>query len=213
MDLFAHKIIPVVIIHDTADAEPLAQALIAGGLPIAEVTFRTAAAAESIEIMSEIDGITVGAGTVLTPEQVEIATEAGAQFFVSPGLRPDVVREAQVSGRPILPGAVTPGEIMQAQSMSIETVKFFPANLYGGAAGIKALAAPFTTMKFVPTGGVSPQNLDEYLSLPYVPAVGGSWMVPATLIDDRRFDEITALCRQAAELAAPYRAADDGDAA
>jgi len=201
MDLFAYRIIPLVVIHDADDAEPLGQALIAGGLPIAEVTFRTDAAAESIAIMSDIEGLTVGAGTVLTPDQVELAVEAGAQFLVSPGLRADIVREAKLAGKPILPGAVTPGEIMAAQALGVETVKFFPSSLYGGPAAIEALAAPFTTMQFVPTGGVNPTNLASYLALDCVPAVGGSWMVPSALLDARDFDAITALCREAVDLA------------
>ncbi|MDR2895583.1 MAG: bifunctional 4-hydroxy-2-oxoglutarate aldolase/2-dehydro-3-deoxy-phosphogluconate aldolase [Propionibacteriaceae bacterium] len=202
MDICQHRLIPVVVISDPNDAEPLGQALIDGGLPIAEVTFRTPAAAEAISIMSEIDGLTVGAGTVVTPNQVELAVEAGAQFLVSPGLRADVVREAIMDGRPIVPGAVTPSEIMQAQSLGIDTVKFFPANLYGGAAAIRVLSGPFTTMKFIPTGGVSSSNLADYLSLPCVPAVGGSWMVPLGLINGRDFAAITTLCRTAVSLVA-----------
>lgn len=202
MELFAHRIIPVVVLHDAAHAQPLGEALIAGGLPIAEVTFRTDAAAECIAIMSEIEGLTVGAGTVVTPAQVELAVEAGAQFLVSPGLRPDIVREAQLVGKPCLPGAVTPTEIMEAQALGLETVKFFPANLYGGAAAIKALAAPFSTMSFVPTGGVSPANLTDYLSLKCVPAVGGSWMVPSDLIAAGDFAAVSALCRTAVDLVA-----------
>ena len=202
MDLFAYRIIPVVVINDAADAQPLGEALIAGGLPMAEITFRTAAAAESIAIMSEIDGLTVGAGTLVTPGQVELAVEAGAKFLVSPGLRADIVREAQLTGRPMLPGAVTPGEIMEAMSLGIETVKFFPAGVYGGASAIKALSSAFTTVQFVPTGGVSQSNLAQYLALPSVPAVGGSWMVPMDLIDAHDFAAISALCHQAVELAA-----------
>jgi len=201
MDLFDYRIIPLVVIQDAEDAEPLGRALIAGGVPIAEVTFRTDAAAESIAIMSDIDGLTVGAGTVLTPDQVELAIEAGAQFIVSPGLRADIVREAKLAGKPILPGAVTPGEIMAAQALGIDTVKFFPASLYGGAAAVKALAAPFTTMKFVPTGGVNASNLADYLALDCVPAVGGSWMIPQKLLEAHDFDAISALCRQALDLA------------
>ncbi|MDR2974938.1 MAG: bifunctional 4-hydroxy-2-oxoglutarate aldolase/2-dehydro-3-deoxy-phosphogluconate aldolase [Propionibacteriaceae bacterium] len=205
MDMYAHRLIPVVVIHDAADAEPLGRALVEGGLPIAEVTFRTDAAAESIAIMSEIDGLTVGAGTVLSPDQVELAVEAGAQFIVSPGLRADVVREAQMDGRQVLPGAVTPGELMAAQAMGIDTVKFFPANLYGGASAIRALSAPFSTMRFVPTGGVSAQNLGDYLALSCVAAVGGSWMVPAGLIQAQDFAAITILCRDAVSLVQSQR--------
>ncbi|MDR0285842.1 MAG: bifunctional 4-hydroxy-2-oxoglutarate aldolase/2-dehydro-3-deoxy-phosphogluconate aldolase [Propionibacteriaceae bacterium] len=201
MDMFAYRIVPVVVIQDAEDAEPLGRALVAGGLPVAEVTFRTDAAAESIAIMSEIEGLRVGAGTVVTPAQVEFAVEAGAEFIVSPGLRSDVVREAQMAGKPVIPGAVTPTEIMNALAMGLETVKFFPANVLGGPSAIKALAAPFTTVRFVPTGGVSPANLKEYLSLKCVPAVGGSWMVPPGLIAARDFTAITALCHEAVELA------------
>ena len=202
MELFEHRIIPVVVLHDAADARPLGEALIAGGLPVAEVTFRTDAAAEAISIMSEIEGLLVGAGTVVTPAQVELAVEANAKFIVSPGLRADVVREAQMAGRPVLPGTVTPSEIMTAQSLGLDTVKFFPAGLYGGPAAIKALAAAFTTTQFVPTGGVTPDNLGQYLALPCIPAVGGSWMVPADLIKAGDFAAITALCRAAVELVA-----------
>jgi len=201
MDLFAYRIIPLVVIQDAEDAEPLGRALIAGGIPMAEVTFRTEAAAESIAIMSDIEGLTVGAGTVVTPDQVELAVEAGAQFLVSPGLRADIVREAKLVGKPILPGTVTPGEIMAAQALGVDTVKFFPASLYGGPAAIKALAAPFVTMKFVPTGGVNASNLADYLALDCVPAVGGSWMIPPKLLEARDFDAISALCREALELA------------
>ncbi|MDR2930315.1 MAG: bifunctional 4-hydroxy-2-oxoglutarate aldolase/2-dehydro-3-deoxy-phosphogluconate aldolase [Propionibacteriaceae bacterium] len=202
MDLFAHRIIPVVVINDADDAEALGLALRDGGLPIAEITFRTEAAAESIAIMSEIEGLTVGAGTVVSPDQVELAAEAGAEFIVSPGLRADVVREARLDGKPILPGAVTPGEIMEAQALGVEAVKFFPANVYGGAAAIRTLSAPFTTMQFVPTGGVSASNMADYLALPCVPAVGGSWMVPTGLIQAKDFAAISTLCRTAVQLVA-----------
>ena len=201
MDLFAYRIIPLIIIHDADDAQPLGEALVAGGLPMAEVTFRTDAAAESIAIMSEIEGLTVGAGTVVTPDQVELAVEAGAQFLVSPGLRADIVREAKLTGKPILSGAVTPGEIMAAQALGVETVNFFPAGLYGGPAAVAALAAPFTTMQFVPTGGVNASNLAGYLALDCVPAVGGSWMVPPDLIRAHDFETISGLCREAIALA------------
>jgi len=201
MDLFAYRIIPVVVVNDAADAQPLGEALMAGGLPLAEVTLRTPAAAEAISILHDIDGMTVGAGTVMTPDQVELAVEAGAQFIVSPGLRADVVQEATLAGRPILTGAVTPTELMAAQTMGIDTVKFFPADAFGGPTAIKSLAAPFPGMKFVPTGGVSPKNLADYLALKAVAAVGGSWMVKSDLINQRAFDKITVLVRQAVELA------------
>lgn len=201
MDIFAYRIIPVVVLDNAADAEPLGEALLAGGLPLAEVTFRTDAAAEAISILSEMEGLTVGAGTVVCPDQVELAIEAGAQFIVSPGLRADVLQEATLAGKPVLPGAVTPTELLTAQTLGIDTVKFFPADAFGGPSAIKALSAPFPGMRFVPTGGVSPKNLADYLAIPAVPAVGGSWMVKSDLIAAQAFDKIAALARQAVELA------------
>jgi 2-dehydro-3-deoxyphosphogluconate aldolase/(4S)-4-hydroxy-2-oxoglutarate aldolase len=200
--MFSVRIVPVVVLNDAKDAEPLGRALMAGGLPVAEVTFRTAAAADSIRAMSAVDGLIVGAGTVLNPGQVAQAVDAGAQFIVSPGLRRDVVLAAQAAGIPVLPGAVTPSEIMAAQELGLDTVKFFPANVYGGAAAIKALSAPFGDMRFVPTGGVSVGNLSDYLSLRCVPAVGGSWMVPVDLISEGAFDRVSELCRDAVAAAA-----------
>jgi len=201
-EMFSARIVPVIVLHDAKDAEPLGRALIAGGLPVAEVTFRTAAAVESIRAMSAIEGLIVGAGTVLTPAQVEQAVEAGASFIVSPGLRRDVVFAAQAAGIPVLPGAVTPSEIMAAQELGLDTVKFFPANVYGGAAAIKALSAPFGNMRFVPTGGVSVSNLFDYLSLGCVPAVGGSWMVPVDAIREGAFAHVSELCAGAVAAAA-----------
>lgn len=201
-EMFSVRIVPVVVLNDAKDAEPLGRALMAGGLPVAEVTFRTAAAADSIRAMSAVDGLIVGAGTVLNPGQVAQAVDAGAQFIVSPGLRRDVVLAAQAAGISVLPGAVTPSEIMAAQELGLDTVKFFPANVYGGAAAIKALSAPFGDMRFVPTGGVSVGNLSDYLSLWCVPAVGGSWMVPVDLIREGAFDRVSELCRDAVAAAA-----------
>ena len=201
-EMFSVRIVPVVVLHDFHDAEPLGRALVAGGLPVAEVTFRTAAAAESIRAMSEVEGLIVGAGTVLNPAQVGQAVAAGASFIVSPGLRRDVVFAAQDAGIPVLPGAVTPSEIMAAQELGLDTVKFFPANVFGGAAAIKALSAPFGGVRFVPTGGVSLSNLEDYLSLSCVPAVGGSWMVPVDAIREGAFDLVSALCRDAVAAAA-----------
>ena len=201
-EMFSVRIVPVVVLQDALDAEPLGRALMAGGLPVAEVTFRTSAAAESIRAMSAIDGLVVGAGTVLTPAQVEQAVEAGASFIVSPGLRRDVVLAAQAAGLPVLPGAVTPSENIAAQELGLDTVKFFPANVYGGAAAIKALSAPFVGMRFVPTGGVSASNISDYLSLGCVPAVGGSWMVPVDAIREGAFARVSELCRDAVAAAA-----------
>ena len=201
-EMFSVRIVPVVVLTDAHDAEPLGRALMAGGRPVAEVTFRTAAAADSIRAMSTVEGLIVGAGTVLNPAQVDQAVDAGAQFIVSPGLRRDVVLAAQAAGIPVLPGAVTPSEIMTAQELGLDTVKFFPANVYGGAAAIKALSAPFGGIRFVPTGGVSASNLSDYLSLGCVPAVGGSWMVPVDAIREGAFDRVSELCRDAVAAAA-----------
>jgi len=202
MDIFATRVIPVIVINDPEDAQPLGEALVAGGLPIIEVTFRTPAAAECIAIMSEIEGLTVGAGTIVEPAQVELAVEAGAKFLLSPGLRTDVVREARLAGRPIVPGAVTPSEIMTAQELGVEVVHFFPANVYGGAPTLGALATLFPTMRFLPAGGLNASTIMDYLELPSVAAVGGSWVAPADMIDAHEFAGITGLCRQAVNIVA-----------
>jgi Entner-Doudoroff aldolase len=191
------KIVPVVVLDDAKDAAPLAKAMIAGGLPVAEVTFRTAAAADAIRTMAKIDSMLVGAGTVLTVEQVNQAKECGAQFIVSPGTNLDVVRRSLELGLTVIPGAVTPTEIQTLLAEGISTVKFFPANVYGGAKAIKSLSAPFGGVSFVPTGGISASNVKEYLDLPSIPAVGGSWMVPKNEISAGNFDEITRLCAEA----------------
>ena len=195
-------IVPVIAINDAADAVPLAQALIDGGLPCAEVTFRTAAAVDTIKILAERGDITVGAGTVRSVAQVDQAVDAGATFIVSPGLRADIVLRAQEAGVPVLPGAVTPSEILQAEELGLKSVKFFPANVYGGAAALKSLSAPFGDISFIPTGGVSAANLAEFLVLPCVPAIGGSWMVPAKAVDNGEFDKVETLTRDAMSLVA-----------
>jgi 2-dehydro-3-deoxyphosphogluconate aldolase / (4S)-4-hydroxy-2-oxoglutarate aldolase len=204
-DMLTAGIIPVVVLEDHGLAVDLAGALLAGRIPVAEVTFRTSAAAASIKAMAQVDGMLVGAGTVVTPEQVDQAVDAGARFVVSPGLLPAVVERAQARGVVALPGAVTPSEIMTALSLGIETVKFFPANVYGGAAAIKALGAPFGRVRFIPTGGVSLDNLPDFLGLPNVPAVGGTWMVKPELLRERAFDQVTELSRRAVEAAAAIR--------
>lgn len=201
-DLAQHRIIPVVVVNDAARADGLAHALLDGGLPVAEVTFRTKAAPEAIRAMSKHDEMLVGAGTVLTPEQVDVAVDAGARFIVSPGLSAEVVGRAGQRGVPVIPGAVTPSELMAAQALGLTTVKFFPAGTYGGVSAIKALHAPFRDLQFIPTGGVSLANLADYLSLPYVPAVGGSWMVPADAVDAGDFDLVARLCGEAVSAAA-----------
>lgn len=201
-DITRHRIVPVVVLNDAANASGLGAALVNGGLPIAEVTFRTGAAAESIAILAKRDDLIVGAGTVRTVEQVEQAVDAGASFIVSPGLRPDIVARAQGLGVPVLPGVVTPSEILLAAELGLTTVKFFPASVYGGAAAIKALSAPLVGIDFVPTGGVNAGNLGEYLALSCIPAVGGSWMVPAKAVDAGDFAAVEGLVREAVTLVA-----------
>lgn len=201
-ELTAQRLVPVVVLNDAARAEGLAAALVAGGLPVAEVTFRTAAAPEAIRIMARNPDIMVGAGTVLSAAQVDQAADAGATFIVSPGFRDEVVQRAFDRGLLVVPGTVTPTEIMQALAAGITTVKFFPAGTFGGAKAIKALSAPFRDVRFIPTGGVSTENLADYLSLSCVAAVGGSWMVPEKLLDAGAWDEVTRLTRDAVAAAA-----------
>ncbi|NLA29653.1 MAG: bifunctional 4-hydroxy-2-oxoglutarate aldolase/2-dehydro-3-deoxy-phosphogluconate aldolase [Propionibacterium sp.] len=207
-DITRYRIVPVVVLNDAANASGLGDALVAGGLPIAEVTFRTAAAVDSIKVLAKRDDIMVGAGTVRSVAQVEQAIDAGASFIVSPGLSVDVVRRAQELGVPVLPGAVTPTEITLANDLGVQTVKFFPANIYGGASAIKALSAPFTDVKFIPTGGVNLNNLGEFLGLSQIPAVGGSWMVPAKTVDAGDFEKIVTLTRAAMDRVAELSGED-----
>lgn len=191
-------IVPVVVLNDAKDAEPLAKALCAGGLPCAEVTFRTAAAAESIKIMTDkFPEMLVGAGTVLTTEQVDRALDSGAKFIVSPGLNPKIVKYCQEKGVPITPGTANPSDIEQALELGLEVVKFFPAEAAGGLKMIKAMSAPYVNMKFMPTGGISASNLNEYLDFKKIIACGGSWMVKGDLVAAGKFDEIEALTREA----------------
>ena len=195
-----HRLVPVVVLDAVSDAGPLADALVAGGLPVAEVTFRTEAAAESIRVMSARGDMVVGAGTVLTAAQVDEAADAGASFVVSPGLSRAVVERCAERGVLALPGAVTASEVMAALELGVSTVKFFPAETSGGAAAVKALAAPFGGVRFVPTGGIGPKNLHEYLSIPAVHAVGGSWMVPRDVIAAGDFGEVQRLTAEAVAL-------------
>ena len=197
---FLRLLHPVVVINNVEDAAPLAKALCAGGLPCAEVTFRTAAAKEAIKIMTETcPEMVVGAGTVLNAEQVDAAVEAGATFIVSPGLNPKTVKYCQEKGVPITPGTSSPTDIEQAIELGLDVVKFFPAEQSGGLAKIKAMAAPYVNMKFMPTGGISAKNINEYLAFPKIIACGGSWMVPAKLVDEKKFDEIEKLTREAVQ--------------
>lgn len=200
-------IIPVVVLNDAKDAAPLGKALLEGGLPVAEVTFRTDAAEESIRILSETyPDLLVGAGTVLTPEQADRAVAAGAKFIVSPGLNPRVVKHCQEKGVIITPGVVTPGEIEKALELGLEVVKFFPAEPSGGLSMIKAMAAAYTKLKFMPTGGINAKNVVDYLKYNKILACGGSWMVKGDLIAAGDFDKITALCKEAADIVKAVRA-------
>lgn len=199
-------IIPVVVLEDAKDAAPLAKALIEGGLPCAEVTFRTEAAEECIRIMSEqFPEMFVGAGTVLTTEQVDRAVAAGAKFIVSPGLNPRIVKYCVEKGITITPGCTNPSDIEQAIENGLEVVKFFPAEPFGGLKTIKALAAPYTKMKFMPTGGINISNVRDYLAFDKIIACGGSWMVSGNLVKEGKFDEITKLVAEAAEIVKEVR--------
>jgi 2-dehydro-3-deoxyphosphogluconate aldolase/(4S)-4-hydroxy-2-oxoglutarate aldolase len=194
-------IVPVVKLDNAKDAVPLAKALCEGGLPCAEVTFRTAAAEESIRLMRQAyPDMLIGAGTVLTTEQVDQAVNAGATFIVSPGLNPKVVRYCVERNIPITPGCANPSDIEAAIELGLEVVKFFPAEAAGGLAMIKAMSAPYVNMKFMPTGGINAKNLLSYLDFPKIIACGGSWMVSDELVKAGDFDKITALTREAVNL-------------
>jgi 2-dehydro-3-deoxyphosphogluconate aldolase/(4S)-4-hydroxy-2-oxoglutarate aldolase len=199
-------ILPVIALDDAAQAVPLAKALAAGGIPAAEVTFRTAAGEEAIRrIAQEVPEVLVGAGTVLTCEQVDRAVNAGAKFIVSPGTNPKVVRHCLEKGVQPIPGVVTPTEIEAAMNLGLEVLKFFPAEPSGGLSMIKALAAPYTQVKFIPTGGISAVNVGEYLKYPKIVACGGSWMVKKDLVNAGNFDEIQALAAEAAAIVKSVR--------
>ena len=194
-------IVPVVVLNKVSDAEPLAEALIKGGLPCAEVTFRTDAAEESIRAISKkFPDMFVGAGTVLTTEQVDRAIGAGAKFIVSPGLNPKVVEYCIKKGYPITPGIMTPTELEVALGFGLDLVKFFPAENAGGLKMIKAMSAPYTMMKFMPTGGINATNVRDYLACDKILACGGSWMVKGDLINAGNFAEIERLTKEASEI-------------
>ena len=204
-------IIPVVVLNDAKNAEPLGKALMEGGLPAAEVTFRTDAAEESIRIMAEkFPDMLVGAGTVLTIEQVDRAVAAGAKFIVSPGFDPEVVQWCIDNGIAVTPGCVTPSEIMAAMKLGLNVIKFFPAGVYGGLSAMKALAGPFVDIKFIPTGGANAQNIGEYAAAPFIHAVGGSWVCPKKEIEAGNFEKITALCKEAKQAALGFEVAHIG---
>ena len=195
-------VVPVIKLNNPErDAAPLAKALCEGGLPVAEITFRAAGADTAIKIMKETcPGILVGAGTVLTTEQVDKAMSAGAEFVVTPGFDPEIVAYCKEKNMPVYPGCTTPSDYHAAFKFGLEVLKFFPAEQSGGLAKIKAMSAPFPMFKIMPTGGISLKNLKEYLSAPQIAACGGSYMVTAELIDSQNWDEIKRLCRESAEI-------------
>lgn len=194
-------IVPVVVLNDVKDAEPLAQALCDGGLPCAEVTFRTDAAEESIRRMTEsFPDMLVGAGTVLTIDQVDRAVAAGAKFIVSPGLNPKIVKYCNEKGVLIIPGCANPSDVEQAIENGLSVVKFFPAEQAGGLNYIKAIAAPYTGLKFMPTGGINPKNVRAYLAYDKILACGGSWMVKGDLVQAGEFDKVRELVKEAVEI-------------
>ncbi|WP_318842828.1 bifunctional 4-hydroxy-2-oxoglutarate aldolase/2-dehydro-3-deoxy-phosphogluconate aldolase [Myceligenerans pegani] len=196
------RVVPVVVVDDAEQGLGVAEALEGGGLPVAEVTFRTSGARDAIEaITADHPGMLVGAGTVVNPRQVDEAVAAGASFLVSPGLSESVVRAAREAGVPILPGVATASDIMAALELGVTTVKLFPAGVVGGPGAIKALSAPFGQVTFVPTGGVTAANLPDYLALSSVLAVGGSWMVDKELVVAGDFAEITRRTAQAVAIA------------
>ena len=196
--LAAAGVVPVVVLDKAEDAVPTARAMVAGGIDVMEITFRTAAAADSIRaVAAEVPEMLVGAGTVLNLEQCKLAVECGAKFIVSPGYDEETVAWCVENGVAVTPGCVTPTEIMAALKHGLKVVKFFPANVYGGLNAIKALSGPFVGLKFIPTGGVNQQNLGEFVSNPSIHAVGGSWVCPKADIAAHNFDKITQLCAEA----------------
>jgi len=194
------KIVPVIVLEDAESAEPLAEALLAGGLPCAEVTFRTAAAAEAIKRISKYGDILLGAGTVLSVDQAKEAVDSGAKFIVTPGFNPKVVGYCVENGISITPGVCTPTQVEMGLDFGLEVLKFFPAEAFGGLKTLKAISAPYGMMKFVPTGGINACNICDYLAFPKVVACGGSWMVTKDLISAGKFDEIATLVREAVGL-------------
>ena len=191
-------VVPVVVLDDVKDAVATANALLAGGVDVMEITFRTAAAADSIKAVAEsCPDMLVGAGTVITLDQCKQAVECGAKFIVSPGFDEEVVRWCVERSVPITPGCVTPSEIMAAMKLGLTVVKFFPAGVYGGLSAMKALSGPFGGIKFIPTGGVNSHNIGEFIATLFIHAVGGSWVCPKADIAAGNFEKITTLCKQA----------------
>ncbi len=199
------KLIPVVSIDHAQDAVPLGKALLAGGLPCAEITFRTDAAEDAIRALGGRSDILLGAGTVLSVDQVNRAHDAGASFIVAPGTNPKVIERCLELNLPVFPGVATPTDIELARSFGLRTLKFFPAEALGGLDTLKAMAAPYGDVMFVPTGGITPVNLPAYLAHPSVVACGGSWMVKPQFLKAQQFDKITELCQDAVQIAASVR--------
>lgn len=203
--ILAKRIVPVIVLDSVESAEPLAEALLAGGLDIMEITFRTAAAEESIRrIAKRFPEVLLGAGTLLDGDQVKRAKDAGAVFGLAPGLNPDTIAAAKTAGLQFSPGVMTPSEVEQALALGCKLLKFFPAEAAGGVDLLKSLAGPYahTGLKFVPTGGITSANLTNYLKLPVVAAIGGSWMVDKKLVNDGNWAEITRLSKEALAAAA-----------
>jgi len=198
------RVVPVAVVENAADAVPLAQALLRGGLDIIEITFRTAAAEQCIRLITQaFPEMLVGAGTILTPDQVDLAVAAGAGFGVSPGLNEKVVFRASECGLPFVPGVMTPTEIEKGMELGCKLLKFFPAESAGGVKALQAYASPYahTGVKFIPLGGINVTNAPAYLALPLVAAIGGSWITEKKLIKEQRWDEITRLAAEAVKLA------------
>ncbi|MCR5342240.1 MAG: bifunctional 4-hydroxy-2-oxoglutarate aldolase/2-dehydro-3-deoxy-phosphogluconate aldolase [Butyrivibrio sp.] len=205
-ELSQYGVVPVVVIDRVEDAKPLGEALVKGGLKCAEVTFRTAAAADAIKIMTDnFPDMLVGAGTVLSTKQVDEAIEAGAKFIVSPGFDPEVVDYCLEKGYPVLPGVATPSEAAQGVKRGLKVLKFFPAEQAGGLAMIKAMAAPYTGIKFMPTGGINEKNMRDYLSYDRIACCGGSWMVKGDLIKSCAFDKIEDMTKEAVNVVKEIR--------
>ncbi|MBQ9940952.1 MAG: bifunctional 4-hydroxy-2-oxoglutarate aldolase/2-dehydro-3-deoxy-phosphogluconate aldolase [Clostridia bacterium] len=199
-------VVSVVVLNDKKDAKPLAEALIKGGLPCAEITFRTDAAEESIRIICEnFPDMLVGAGTVLTISQVDRAVNAGAKFIVSPGFDPEIVDYCISKNIPVFPGCITPSEVAQAVKRGLKVIKFFPAEQAGGVSMIKAMAAPYNMVTFMPTGGINAKNLKDYLECKNIICCGGSWMVKGDLISEGKFDTIEQMTKEAVELVKSIR--------
>jgi 2-dehydro-3-deoxyphosphogluconate aldolase / (4S)-4-hydroxy-2-oxoglutarate aldolase len=199
-------VIPVLEIDSVQLAKPLAESLLAGGLPIAEITLRTNAAIDSIRVMtSAVRNIIVGAGTVINREQAEAARDAGAQFLVSPGMVEEVIVWAQENQIPILAGAVTPTEMIRGINLGLDILKFFPAETMGGLKAIKSISDPFPQLRFIPTGGIRSENVGEYLQMEKIHAVGGSWMAKRQMIADGKFDEITRMAKAASDVVKQVR--------